>query len=967
GKFYRYEGTKLIIDNRVWENYNFHFDNVIHGMHTLFTVTTFEGWPALLYKAIDSTEEYKGPIYNNRRAVAVFFVAYIVVIAFFMMNIFVGFVIVTFQNEGEQEYKDCDLDKNQRKCIEFALKARPIKRYIPKDKSQHKIWKIVTSSKFEYGIFITIIMNTLVLSMKYHNASEAYEEFLSNLNIFFTCVFTIEFILKIMAFRVKNYFRDFWNVLDFVIVVGSIFDVAMIFGKQNSHLKFLRLFRVMRLIKLLSRNEGIRTLLWTFIKSFQALPYVVLLIIMLFFIYAVIGMQLFGKIRLDEQMENEINRHNNFRSFPRAIMVLFRSATGEAWQDIMYAIQTTKECDPFSRPSREDRAGYEEDCSSWVAIPYFISFVCLCSFLIINLFVAVIMDNFDYLTRDWSILGPHHLDDFVQLWSDYDPEAKGRLKHLDVVQLLRGKPPPLGFGSLCPHRVAFKISPPLGFGKLCPHRVACKKLVSMNMPLNSDGTVMFNATLFALVRTNLQIKVQGNIDQCNEELRAVIKKIWKRTNPKLLDQIIPPPGSDDDVTVGKFYATFLIQDYFRRFKKRKEQTAKQNTLSASGAAKYASTLHAGLRTLHDHGPEIRRAISGSLDDEDTFKAMFQEEEPQHRRNHFLFGMVSSLLPFKGFNYNAPLQHHQSQLGDISGNLVNPNRITISRNFSTSGDGKSLLHQTFDTKIIGRHSSAPLRTALNIGNNLEAFPAGLFKHNNEMELSSDHTSINLHYEDDPPIMPLQINQRTGNLRLLEDLETTVLSKPEPAQKTSVFKRMNCFKPQNSEENPLILLNKTNSNHNMNPIRVNDVNHVNQVQNTNVIEDYQQRINSYQSRMREEQEQMRQNAFNQTQLDYLQMRYPEPGYAVGYYQSENEMGHVYKPNLAVINENNNQSRPMDNLLNIYLNNEGIDRRYSKLILRELYDATELSNDQLNEAAKVLIKSNSFSNDKKDSPKK
>jgi len=66
------------------------------------------------------------------------------------------------------------------------------------------------------------------------------------------------------------------------------------------------------------------------------------------------------------------------------------------------------------------------------------------------------MDNFDYLTRDWSILGPHHLDEFVRLWSEYDPDAKGRIKHLDVVTLLR------------------KISPPLGFGKLCPHRVACK-------------------------------------------------------------------------------------------------------------------------------------------------------------------------------------------------------------------------------------------------------------------------------------------------------------------------------------------------------------------------------------------------------------------------------------------------------------------------------------------------------------
>lgn len=99
----------------------------------------------------------------------------------------------------------------------------------------------------------------------------------------------------------------------------------------------------------------------------------------------------------------------------------------------------------------------------------------------------------------------------------------------------------------------------------------------------------------------------------------------------------------------------------------------------------------------------------------------------------------------------------------------------------------------------------------------------------------------------------------------------------------------------------------------------------------------------------------------------MRYPDPGYAVGYYQPENEMANVYKPNLAVINETIVQNRPMDNLLNIYLNNEGIDRRYSKLILRELYDATELSNDQLNEAAKVLIKSNSFSNDQTEKPLK
>lgn len=68
---------------------------------------------SLLYVAINSNEEDRGPVYNARQYVAVFFICFIIVIAFFMMNIFVGFVIVTFQNEGEREYENCELDKNQ--------------------------------------------------------------------------------------------------------------------------------------------------------------------------------------------------------------------------------------------------------------------------------------------------------------------------------------------------------------------------------------------------------------------------------------------------------------------------------------------------------------------------------------------------------------------------------------------------------------------------------------------------------------------------------------------------------------------------------------------------------------------------------------------------------------------------------------------------------------------------------------
>ncbi|XP_076760429.1 ca[2+]-channel protein alpha[[1]] subunit D isoform X2 [Xylocopa sonorina] len=607
--------NKPVMKERNWLQYRFHFDDVAKAMLTLFTVSTFEGWPSLLDVSIDSNKEDHGPIHNFRPIVAAYYIIYIIIIAFFMVNIFVGFVIVTFQNEGEQEYKNCELDKNQRNCIEFALKAKPVRRYIPKHRIQYKVWWFVTSQPFEYTIFTLIMINTVTLAMKFYRQPEIYTQALDVLNMIFTAVFALEFIFKLAAFRFKNYFGDAWNVFDFIIVLGSFIDIVYSEVNPGStiiSINFFRLFRVMRLVKLLSRGEGIRTLLWTFIKSFQALPYVALLIIMLFFIYAVIGMQVFGKIAIDD--DTSIDRNNNFQSFPQAVLVLFRSATGEAWQDIMMdcSSQPAKvKCDPYS-----DEANSTSGCGSDIAFPYFISFYVLCSFLIINLFVAVIMDNFDYLTRDWSILGPHHLDEFIRLWSEYDPDAKGRIKHLDVVTLLR------------------KISPPLGFGKLCPHRVACKRLVSMNMPLNSDGTVLFNATLFAVVRTSLHIKTEGNIDDANAELRAVIKKIWKKTNPELLDQVVPPPGGDDEVTVGKFYATFLIQDYFRRFKKRKEQELKDGDKECHNTV----TLQAGLRTLHEAGPELKRAISGNLEE-----LLDDNPEPMHRRNHSLFGSVWSSM------------------------------------------------------------------------------------------------------------------------------------------------------------------------------------------------------------------------------------------------------------------------------------------------------------------------------------
>ncbi|XP_022433711.1 voltage-dependent N-type calcium channel subunit alpha-1B isoform X3 [Delphinapterus leucas] len=417
GQYLDYEKEEVEAQPRQWKKYDFHYDNVLWALLTLFTVSTGEGWPMVLKHSVDATYEEQGPSPGYRMELSIFYVVYFVVFPFFFVNIFVALIIITFQEQGDKVMSECSLEKNERACIDFAISARPLTRYMPQNKQsfQYKTWTFVVSPPFEYFIMAMIALNTVVLMMKFYDAPYEYELMLKCLNIVFTSMFSMECALKIIAFGVLNYFRDAWNVFDFVTVLGSITDVLVTeIAETNNfiNLSFLRLFRAARLIKLLRQGYTIRILLWTFVQSFKALPYVCLLIAMLFFIYAIVGMQVFGNIALDD--DTSINRHNNFRTFLQALMLLFRSATGEAWHEIMLSCLGSRACDALANAA---------ECGSDFAYFYFVSFIFLCSFLMLNLFVAVIMDNFEYLTRDSSILGPHHLDEFIRVWAEYDPAA----------------------------------------------------------------------------------------------------------------------------------------------------------------------------------------------------------------------------------------------------------------------------------------------------------------------------------------------------------------------------------------------------------------------------------------------------------------------------------------------------------------------------------------------------------------
>ncbi|TPP65881.1 CAC1B [Fasciola gigantica] len=93
--------------------WDFNYDNVVNAMLTLFTVTSGEGWPAVLKHSIDSTMVDRGPATDFRQEMAIYYVVFFIVFPFFFVNIFVALIIITFQKQGENELIELEIDKNQ--------------------------------------------------------------------------------------------------------------------------------------------------------------------------------------------------------------------------------------------------------------------------------------------------------------------------------------------------------------------------------------------------------------------------------------------------------------------------------------------------------------------------------------------------------------------------------------------------------------------------------------------------------------------------------------------------------------------------------------------------------------------------------------------------------------------------------------------------------------------------------------
>ncbi|KAK7506411.1 hypothetical protein BaRGS_00002523 [Batillaria attramentaria] len=392
----------------VWVNHKYNFDNLGQALMALFVLASKDGWVQIMYTGLDAVGVDQQPQENYNEWRLLYFISFLLLVGFFVLNMFVGVVVENFHKCRESQEKEeramraakrqGKLEKKRKSedaepSPESELREPPY--WAPYSRPRLIIHQVINSKYFDLAIAGVIGLNVITMAMEYYMMPDELEFALKIFNYFFTSVFILEAVMKIVALGFLRYIKDRWNQLDMMIVILSIIGIILEEMRTNvipinpTIIRVMRVLRIARVLKLLKMAKGIRALLDTVIQALPQVGNLGLLFFLLFFIFAALGVELFG--RLECSMEHPcvgLSEHAHFKNFGMAFLTLFRVATGDNWNGIMK--DTLREdCD------RSDNCLTNCCVSPLIAPVYFVVFVLMAQFVLVNVVVAVLMKHLE--------------------------------------------------------------------------------------------------------------------------------------------------------------------------------------------------------------------------------------------------------------------------------------------------------------------------------------------------------------------------------------------------------------------------------------------------------------------------------------------------------------------------------------------------------------------------------------------
>ncbi|XP_074168696.1 sodium channel protein type 10 subunit alpha [Rhinolophus sinicus] len=416
--------------NLFWVNVKVNFDNVAMGYLALLQVATFKGWMDIMYAAVDSRGVNLQPKWENSVYMYLYFVVFIIFGGFFTLNLFVGVIIDNFNQQKKKiRGQDIFMTEEQKKYYNAMKKLgskkpqKPIPR--PLNKYQGFVFDIVTRQTFDVVIMVLICLNMVTMMVETDDQSEEKTKVLNKINQFFVAVFTAECVLKMFALR-QYFFTNGWNVFDFIVVILSIGSLVFstILKSFESYFsptlfRVVRLARIGRILRLIRAAKGIRTLLFALMMSLPALFNIGLLLFLVMFIYSIFGMASFPHVKWEAGIDDMFN----FQTFANSMLCLFQVTTSAGWDGLLSPILNTGP--PYCDPNLPYNNGTRGDCGSpAVGIIFFTTYIIISFLIVVNMYIAVILENFNVATEESTEpLSEDDFDMFYETWEKFDPEA----------------------------------------------------------------------------------------------------------------------------------------------------------------------------------------------------------------------------------------------------------------------------------------------------------------------------------------------------------------------------------------------------------------------------------------------------------------------------------------------------------------------------------------------------------------
>ncbi|KAI4887076.1 hypothetical protein NFI96_013964, partial [Prochilodus magdalenae] len=464
-----------------WKNLKINFDNVGAGYLALLQVATFKGWMDIMYAAVDSRSVDEQPKYEQHLYMYIYFVGFIIFGSFFTLNLFIGVIIDNFNQQKRKISQDIFMTEEQKKYYNAMKKLgskklqKPIPR--PANKLQGFIFDLVTNQAFDIFIMVLICLNMVAMMVETDNQTEEMKKILQQINLVFIVVFTMECALKMVSLR-QYFFTVGWNVFDFVVVILSIVgacvnDVIEYFFSPTL-LRVIRLARIGRILRLIKGAKGIRTLLFALMMSLPALFNIGLLLFLVMFIYAIFGMSSFAYVKKEAGIDDMFN----FETFGNSMICLFQITTSAGWDSLLSPILNNKDpdCNPnATHPGNKTKS----DCGSpSVGIFFFVSYIIICFLIVVNMYIAVILENFSVATEESAEpLSEDDFEMFYEVWEKFDPKAT---QFMEFNQL---------------SDFADALDPPLRIPK--PNKI---QLINMDLPMVSGERIHCLDILFAFTK-----------------------------------------------------------------------------------------------------------------------------------------------------------------------------------------------------------------------------------------------------------------------------------------------------------------------------------------------------------------------------------------------------------------------------------------------------------------------------------